>query len=74
VTQLVQVLKVFDIVFVMTGGGPAGLSRTLALLFYEQTFTSLNPQYGAAVVVVMSILIILTFSITRRVGEEAPDA
>jgi alpha-glucoside transport system permease protein len=74
VTQLVQVLKVFDVVYVMTGGGPAGLSRTLALLFYEQTFTSLNPQYGAAIVVAMSVVIALVFSITRRVTEEAPDA
>jgi alpha-glucoside transport system permease protein len=74
VTQLVQVLKVFDVVYVMTGGGPAGLSRTLALLFYEQTFVSLNPQYGAAIVVIMSVVIVLVFSITRRATEEAPDA
>jgi ABC-type sugar transport system permease subunit len=69
-TQLVQVLKVFDVVFVMTGGGPAGLSRTLALFFYEKTFVSLDPQYGAAIVVVMSALIVLAYGITRRLGRE----
>ncbi|MCA9900897.1 MAG: sugar ABC transporter permease [Ardenticatenaceae bacterium] len=69
-TQMVQVLKVFDVVFVMTGGGPAGLSRTLAVFFYEQTFVSLNPQYAAAIVVIMSLLILLAFRITRKVGEE----
>lgn len=68
-TQLVQVLKVFDVVFVMTGGGPAGLSRTLALLFYEQTFESINPQYGAAIVVILSVLIIAAFAIARRLSE-----
>jgi alpha-glucoside transport system permease protein len=73
-TQMVQVLKVFDVVFVMTGGGPAGLSRTLAVYFYEKTFVSLNPQYASAIVVVMSALIVLAFGITRRVAEEKPNA
>lgn len=68
-TQLVQVLKVFDIVFVMSDGGPAGLSRTLALFFYQQTFISLNPQYGAAIVIAMSILILVAFRIARRTSE-----
>ena len=69
-TQLVQVLKVFDVVFVMTEGGPAGLSRTMALFFYEQTFVSLNPQYGAAIVVVMSVIIVVAFKIAQRIGNE----
>lgn len=72
-TQMVQVMKVFDVVFVMSGGGPAGLSRTLALFFYEKTFVALNPQYGAAIVVIMSLLIILIFTITRKAGEEGAD-
>lgn len=67
-TQLVQVLKVFDVVFVMTQGGPAGLSRTMALFFYEQTFASLNPQFGAAVVVIMTALILVAFGLARLTG------
>lgn len=72
ITQLVQVLKVFDVVYVMTNGGPAGLSRTLALFFYEQTFVSLNPQYGAAIVTVMSIVIVLIYSIVKRNEQQTP--
>ena len=60
----------FDVVFVMTEGGPAGLSRTMALFFYEQTFVSLNPQYGAAIVVVMSVIIVVAFKIAQRIGNE----
>jgi alpha-glucoside transport system permease protein len=70
VTQLVQVLKVFDIVYVMTNGGPAGVSRTMALLFYDQTFDFGNPQYGAATVVIMSLIIALLFTISRRTGKQ----
>lgn len=70
-TQLVQVLKVFDVVYVMTNGGPAGASRTMALMFYEQTFSSLKPQYGAAVVTVMSIVIIIAYLLARSTGKDA---
>lgn len=69
-TQLVQVLKVFDVVYVMTGGGPAGASKTMALMFYEQTFSSLKPQYGAAVVTVMSIVIVIAYLIARQTGRD----
>lgn len=72
-TQLVQVLKVFDVVYVMTHGGPAGSSRTLALMFYDQTFTSLRPQYGAAVVTVMSIVIVIAYLLARQTGRESID-
>ncbi len=70
VTQLVQVLKVFDVVYVTTEGGPAGMSRTMALLFFEQTFRFMKPQYGAAIVTIMSLIIVTVFSITRKIGEE----
>ena len=73
-TQLVQVLKVFDVVFVMTTGGPAGLSRTLALYFYQTTFTSVNPEYGAVIVLAMSLLILVAFRIARRTTEGEANA
>jgi ABC-type sugar transport system permease subunit len=73
VTQVVEVLKVFDVVYVMTKGGPAGLSRTLAVLFYEQTFAYLKPSYGAAVVVVMSLVIVAVYTVTRRAGRGGAD-
>ena len=69
-TQLVQVLKVFDVVYVMTQGGPAGKSNTLALMFFQETFSSLNPQYGAAIVVFMSAIIVAVYLLARRLGRE----
>lgn len=73
-TQMVQVMKVFDTVYVMAGGGPAGMSRNLAMFFYEQTFSFLNPQYGGAIVVFLSLMIIVISQITRRIGREDTDA
>lgn len=73
-TLLVSVLKVFDIVKVMTNGGPANQSMTLALLFYDQTFSFNKPHYGAAIVVVMSLIVFLVYGINgliqkRGVGD-----
>ena len=70
VTELVQVLKVFDIVFVLTDGGPANKSQTLALLFYKQTFIFSSPHFGAAVVSIMALFIVVIYCISRAVTKE----
>jgi ABC-type sugar transport system permease subunit len=65
-TNLIAVFRVFDIVFVMTRGGPAGLSRTLAYFFYDETFRSGDPAYGSTIVVVLSSFILLLMVISQR--------
>jgi alpha-glucoside transport system permease protein len=53
----INVIKVFDIIYVMTGGGPGTSSRVIAFTMYEETFANGRPGYGAAVAVVMLVLI-----------------
>ena len=53
----INVIKVFDIIYVMTGGGPANSSRVIAFTMYEETFANGRPGYGAAVAVVMLVLV-----------------
>lgn len=53
----INVIKVFDIIYVMTGGGPANASRVIAFTMYEETFANGRPGYGAAVAVVMLVLV-----------------
>ncbi|TDC44239.1 sugar ABC transporter permease [Micromonospora sp. KC213] len=43
---LVYTLKVFDIIWIMTKGGPADSSTTLATWSYQLGFGSLLPQFG----------------------------
>jgi multiple sugar transport system permease protein len=43
---LVYTLKVFDIIWIMTKGGPADASTTLATWSYKLGFGSLLPQFG----------------------------
>jgi alpha-glucoside transport system permease protein len=58
VWMIINVIKVFDIIYVMTSGGPGGASRVIAYSYYVETFENGKGGYGAAVAVVMLLLII----------------
>jgi alpha-glucoside transport system permease protein len=64
---LINVIKVFDIIYVLTGGGPGGASEVIAFSMVDETFTNGEAGYGAAIAVVMLLLIIpiMTFNIRR---------
>jgi alpha-glucoside transport system permease protein len=64
---LINVIKVFDIIYVLTGGGPGGSSEVIAFSMYDETFTNGEGGYGAAIAVVMLLLIIpiMLFNVRR---------
>ncbi len=49
----------FDLVSMMTGGGPAGSTELLATLAYSKTITELNGGSGAAVALVTLVITLL---------------
>jgi alpha-glucoside transport system permease protein len=63
---LVNVIKVFDIIYVMTGGGPGGSSEVIAVTMVDE-FGNGEGGYAAAIAVVMMLLIIpiIVFNIRR---------
>jgi alpha-glucoside transport system permease protein len=52
----VNVIKVFDIIYVMTKGGPGTSSQVIAGRMYNETFHGGGIGYGAAIAVVMLVL------------------
>ncbi|WP_035803790.1 carbohydrate ABC transporter permease [Kitasatospora mediocidica] len=74
---LIYTLKVFDIVWIMTRGGPGTSSTTLATWSYRLGFGSLLPRFGpGAAVGNLLVLIALVFGLAyihlqRRQREEA---
>jgi multiple sugar transport system permease protein len=56
---MVNSFKTFDIIYVMTKGGPYRSSETLAVTMFRETFTMFNMGYGAAISVLLSLLVIL---------------
>ena len=62
----INVIKVFDIIYVMTGGGPGTSSRVIAYTMYEETFANNRAGYGAAVAGIMLILMIPVMALNVR--------
>lgn len=64
--RLTDSFKIFDQIFILTGGGP-GASTELATIFaYKVTFVSWNLGYGSAVVAVLFLIsFILTFVLLK---------
>jgi multiple sugar transport system permease protein len=53
---VVSALRSFDLVMIMTAGGPYNSTSVLAYYIYEQTFLSLRYGYAAAIATVLFVL------------------
>jgi multiple sugar transport system permease protein/N,N'-diacetylchitobiose transport system permease protein len=49
VLRTLQTFRVFDIIYILTQGGPAGGTRVISFYAYEVAFLNLNFGYGAAI-------------------------
>lgn len=49
ILSMVGSLKYFDLVYVMTGGGPGTSTELMATYMYKQSFVNFNMGYGSAV-------------------------
>jgi len=65
--------RVFDILYVLTGGGPAGGTKVLAYYMYEAAFGSMRVGFGSAVSYIMTLIItilsLIYFIALKRVPE-----
>ena len=59
VIRTIDALKAFDIIFVISGGGPGTSSETMNIFLYLQAFSFYNMGYASAVVVVFFLIILL---------------
>ena len=67
VTSLIGAFQVFDVVYVMTGGGPANATTTLVQHIYNSAFKALDMGYAAAVSFVLFGIIMLVTLVSFRV-------
>jgi alpha-glucoside transport system permease protein len=61
----INVIKVFDIIYVMTSGGPGSSSRVIAYTMFTETFSG-RPGRGAAVAVIMLLLMITVMAVNVK--------
>ena len=71
--SVINSLKGFDILYVMTGGGPFHSSNTLAYMMYEESFRKYRVGYGSAIAVVLFLIaltiIVVYFRQLRKLDE-----
>lgn len=61
-----QAFGIFDLVSVMTGGGPGGATEVISLYIYATTMRYLDFGYGAALVVITFLLLVAAVAIASR--------
>ena len=57
VLRTIEAFKVFDIIWVMTRGGPANSTRTLSILVYQEAFSFQRAGSGASLALIVTLLI-----------------
>ncbi|WP_442935550.1 carbohydrate ABC transporter permease [Nitratireductor sp. CH_MIT9313-5] len=74
VVTVIGSLRSFDLVSIMTAGGPYGSSQVLSYFMYEQALSEYGYRmgYGAAIAVVLFLImmVFITFFITRMLNQE----
>lgn len=74
ILSMVGSLKYFDLVYVMTGGGPGTSTELMATYMYKQSFVNFNMGYGSAVAggmfILISVISLVTLSVLNRKKEE----
>ena len=66
ILSMVGSLKYFDLIYVMTGGGPGTATELMATYMYKESFKNFNMGYGSAIAGGMFILITMVSMITMK--------
>ena len=73
VLRIIEAFKVFDIIWVMTRGGPANSTKTISILVYQQAFSFQQAGLGGSIALIMvlisALLITGYVTILRKQGE-----
>lgn len=67
ILSMVGSLKYFDLIYVMTGGGPGTATELMATYMYKHSFSQFNMGYGSAVAGGMFLLITALSLCTMRI-------
>ncbi|MDL4840302.1 carbohydrate ABC transporter permease [Aquibacillus rhizosphaerae] len=71
ILAIVGSLKYFDLIYVMTGGGPNGASEVIASYMYKQAFSTNDFGYGSAVgFFLLVICLVITWLIRKLTASE----
>lgn len=72
-TMLVQAMQVFDIVSVMTGGGPYDSTNVLNLYIYQMAFGRSRAGYAASLSVILFLILLICTIVQQLVSRRKED-
>ena len=64
--SVINSLKAFDILFIMTGGGPFHSSDTLAMYMYSESFKKYRMGYGSSISVMLFLMTLSVIAVYFR--------
>jgi multiple sugar transport system permease protein len=67
VLRTIEAFKVFDIIYVMTGGGPASGTQTVAFYTYQQAFSNQLFGYGSALAYLIALAVFALAMVYLRI-------
>ena len=56
VIRTMQALKVFDIIYMLTHGGPANGTMVISYFIYNQSFAFMHFSYGVALAIIVAVI------------------
>ncbi|GLX69761.1 carbohydrate ABC transporter permease [Paenibacillus glycanilyticus] len=62
--------RVFDLIQVLTGGGPAHQTEVMTIHMYNSAFVNLDYGYGSAVSIMILLFSLVVITIANRLGKE----
>lgn len=67
---IINTFKVFDLIFIMTAGGPVTSSTVLPIYAYQTSFSMFDFSHGASVSMIMFVLLILVAIVYMRMSNK----
>ena len=67
--RTLDAFRVFDLIYVLTGGGPGGSTESLSVYAYKVMFSQTRFGYGSAMVLIMALVVgIIAFVYIKALG------
>lgn len=70
----IQGLRTFDQIIALTGGGPVGATETMATQVWRQAFVNNQFGYGAAIALVLTLIILVFALLQQAAGRQRAEA
>lgn len=74
VVRTVEAFRVFDIIYILTGGGPANGTQVISYVAYQETFRFFNMGRGAAISFLISLFIVVAALVYIRILGDRQEA